>query len=84
MAKTTVELTDRMVLQSYKETLGFKTDADFARWLGVSRQRLYGWMSDMKRVSDLWILTNLNHEAPIHRELAKRLAEIHAGKARWN
>jgi hypothetical protein len=84
--RSTAEILDRHILQATKSAIGLRTEADFARWLGVSAQRLNGWLNGKYRVSDLWIIQTLRDPkaAPALKDLAGRLMEIHARKARSN
>ena len=48
--RSTAEILDRHILQATKSAIGLRTEADFARWLGVSAQRLNGWLNGKYRV----------------------------------
>jgi DNA-binding transcriptional regulator YiaG len=86
MAETTAKITDKTILEGYKLALDMPSDAEFARWLGVSRQRLHQWLSGTHTVSDLWILQILNDRTVVglKQQLAERLMKVHAAKARMN
>ena len=74
------------IVKRAKDQLGFKTDAQLAEYLGVSRSTLCNWcarnsidypllLARMKQVDYNWLLTGKGSPKPQHRWCDSRLAE---------